>query len=129
MTRAECSLEIELKTPQPLQDFPLHTFSFSQFLFLSLSIHRVLLGFYFFPFFWIIYQFSFQIADMKLTVKTLKGSHFQISVHANDTVSILSPTPSLSLCLFLIYFFLWYLEFNERDKDAMSSFQISVCSL
>lgn len=33
---------------------------------------------------------------MKLTVKTLKGSHFQINVHPNDTVSNLRLSPPIS---------------------------------
>lgn len=40
---------------------------------------------------------------MKLTVKTLKGSHFQITVHATDAVSnislFLSPSPLRSICI------------------------------
>jgi hypothetical protein len=39
-------------------------------------------------------RFDRQLAKMKLTVKTLKGSHFEIRVQPSDTVSFLaSPSP------------------------------------
>ena len=64
-----------------------------------------------------------QVTDMKLTVKTLKGSHFEIKVQPSDTVSLAFPLSFFFLFFFFFFFQFWISHYEWFSCNLLGCFE------